>query len=394
MCDLLTYMAWRGDLTFKQAPLNEVDCLIFSVLSYLTFDGILVTNEQTDHVTYCTMYEALKTFFDMHQSPDETLGKLLPKETITLAKMVMHSNRFGNITLSDYVCRNDMDTHKQFCALTFHLNKRLHYIVYRGTDDTLNGWMEDFYMSIYANVASQVDAKVYLEHIAAKYHGQLLLGGHSKGGNLAVYASVCAPKKIQKRIILVSNHDGPGLKKEMLQEGSYAEMAEKIRSYVPQSSIFGMMFEHEKPYKIVKSNEKGIMQHNPFSWEICGKQFVTQKELSKQSICFDAAFKELIVEMNTEQKSRFVEGLFQVISQGEYMKLSQINLKSLFGMIRSYNEMDEQTKTAFCKTIRSFVQIYRRQFQKRFDKCKRKQKNDFGRHKIARNGCKIGRTIV
>ena len=120
------------------------------------------------------------------------------------------TNRFGSIELHDYINSVDTKTQTQFGAITFSLDKNNHYVAFRGTDNTIVGWKEDLNLAVQQEVPAQKRATSYLSDIASKYSGKLIVGGHSKGGNLALYSVFKAEKSIKDRIEKRVGFDGPG----------------------------------------------------------------------------------------------------------------------------------------------------------------------------------------
>ena len=199
MANILDYIDWRGDLTFNQSSFNDIDNLILSRISYLPFDGII------DEMETITVREAHERFKKL----DLKNVKILQEEDLDLFPSVAQSTRFGNLFLKNYINKRDLQEEKQFSAITIILPDGTMYIAYRGTDNTLVGWKEDFNMSFMKSVPAQADAVDYLNNVAAQTSGRLRVGGHSKGGNLAVYAAAFCNQDVQDRIIEVYNNDGP-----------------------------------------------------------------------------------------------------------------------------------------------------------------------------------------
>ncbi len=242
MANIIDYLKWRGDITFLQVPLNEIDSLILSRISYFPFDNIINENEQI------TIKEAYKRFEEGGRK-----GKILQIDDLDLFPLLAQSKRFGNLVLTDYTNKLDIKQEKQFSAVTIHLLDNLIYVSFRGTDNTLIGWKEDFNMSFSSHVPSQKDSKAYLDEIAKKYKGDIIIGGHSKGGNLAVYAATFCESKTKKKIIEVYNEDGPGFDKDIIETEEYKQMISKVHTYIPQSSVIGRLLNHQEAYTIVQS---------------------------------------------------------------------------------------------------------------------------------------------
>ena len=206
MTTIFDYVDWRGDLTFARSELNEVDALILSMISYVDFADIISSDQNDQPIT---LLEAARKYVRLHRGKPQKLGLILPPEVISIMAKAAKSRRFGGLLMSAYVNHVDSENETQFSAVTFSFGQNWNFVAFRGTDDTLIGWKEDFNMCFMHPVPAQLEALSYLERIAEKRSGQLFAGGHSKGGNLAVYASVCASPAVKERIVTVFNNDGP-----------------------------------------------------------------------------------------------------------------------------------------------------------------------------------------
>ena len=266
MSGIIDYIKWRGDLDFNVSPFNPVDNLIISELSYMKFSKILEDKSQAPLCEIANKYQNSKN--------NHNLGLLLTGEFDLMLELMAKSNRYGQLNIKECVEIIDEAVEVQFAAMTVEINENVAYIAFRGTDDTLVGWKEDFKMSFLEVVPAQKEALVYVNKIAAKYdYKDIYIGGHSKGGNLAVYSAVYASECAKKRIVKIYNNDGPGFKQRLLETQKYKEISDKIITLIPQSSVVGMLLEHEESYQVVKSNQKGVLQHDGFSWEVMGADF-------------------------------------------------------------------------------------------------------------------------
>ena len=248
MSNILDYLDWR-DISLKKVEFNEIDNLILSRLSYFPFDGIV---EEDELITIKESYQKYKN--------NGTVGRILQEEDIDLFPRLANSERFGNLKLTNYINKLDPIQEKQFSAITIIMPDDTIYVAYRGTDNTIIGWKEDFNMSFCELVPAQIDAVSYLEDVAEKYVNKIRVGGHSKGGNLAVYAATFCKEFVKARIINVYNNDGPGFCDKVIKSKQYKEILEKVHTFIPQTSIIGRLLNHEEKTTILKSEEIGIMQ--------------------------------------------------------------------------------------------------------------------------------------
>ena len=289
MGTLFDYLDWRGDVSFADLGLNEVDNLIFSLISYIDFEGIVPNHPGATPVT---LLDAAKGYLKLHRGEVPYLGKILPPETVTLMAKASKTKRFGGCRLLAYTNQVDEETQIQFAALTYIPNNGISYLAFRGTDDTLVGWKENFNMSFMQPVPAQQRAVEYVREVAPYLPGGFYLGGHSKGGNLAVYAAVKMEQTLQKRLIHAFNNDGPGFDRPFVCGADYLDVRERIRTLVPHSSVVGMLLEHEEDYEVVKSNATGLLQHNGFSWDVLGGAFIHLDTITEESKHLDSALKE------------------------------------------------------------------------------------------------------
>ncbi len=378
MADLFDYLDWRGDLTLAQAPFNEVDNLILAELSFVDFGGIVPGPESGADLR---LAEAAEQFFArVHTDKSLDMGVLVPDTIPLLLRKMADSRRFRDMRLSCYVDCLDTTRAMQFSALTIATGDGLYYIAFRGTDDTLAGWQEDFHMACMEEVPAQRMAVEYTKAVARRYpRRRLRIGGHSKGGNLAVYAAVFVPLQVQRRIQTVWSNDGPGFHRQVLDSTEYARIAERVVSIVPKSSVVGMLLEHDEDYIVVDSREQGLLQHDGFSWSVLGDHFIRLSDVTPQSRRNDRALKEWVRSMPLEQRERFVEGLFQVLSASGAVTLTDLkeeSLKAAGAMIRAMKDMEKDTRDAVLYAvkvlIRSNAKVLREELQQEMEKLPKK----------------------
>lgn len=369
MSNILDYLDWRGDLGMMDAPFNEVDNLLLSELSYVAFDAILPGMEED---RWMTLKEAGEIFFSRHKKEEILEDRsFLARAPLVLEKMAK-TRRFQTIRLSFYTNRIDEEEEKQFSALVAECQDGTYFVAFRGTDDTLVGWKEDFNMSYISAVPSQLEAVSYLEQVAEKVTGGLRLGGHSKGGNLAVYAAVKCKPEIQDRIIEIYNNDGPGFSKAMLRSSAYRQVRDRIWTIVPQTSVVGMLLEHEEEYLVTKSSQNGIMQHDPLSWEVLGAKFVYLEDVKKKSRILDRTMKNWINKMTKAQREEFVMVLFQVLYETGVKNLSELsedklgNLGALIKTAKAVTHMTAEDQEMLGQVIRALIKAYKDVFMEEY----------------------------
>jgi hypothetical protein len=352
MPGIIDYIKWRGDLSFDLSPFNEVDNLILSELSYIGFADLLDGQKES------TLFEIADNYLDLIK--DQELGVLLTGDFYLMLELMSKSKRYKDLIIKDCIELIDEEIEMQFSALTVETCKDSAYIAYRGTDDTLVGWKEDFKMSFLDVIPAQKKALEYLSMITSKLnYKKIYLGGHSKGGNLAVYAAVHADDEIKERIVKVYNNDGPGFKQKLLETQEYKDIGDKIETLIPQSSVVGMILEHEESYKVVKSNQVGVLQHDGFTWEVMGSKFVYLSNVADDSKMADLTLKKVLNTMDLQQREKFTNVLFEIISVNENRTLAEIKkdgLKSLYSMSKNFNSLDRKTKKALVQTVSMFFE--------------------------------------
>lgn len=373
MNNIFSYLTWRGDLKLTQSPFNEVDNLVLSTLSYLDFSGIVPKNGKQD----ITIQRAAAEYFSLHgipQRPDPEKASSLELREWMLYLMA-DTCRFRNMQLSCLVQILDKAQVKQFSAMTIQISRKQIYLAYRGTSDDLTGWKEDFLMACMPEVPSQEEAVLYTERVAAQYPDhRLLLGGHSKGGNLAVYAAVQASPKIQSRIDIVWSNDGPGFQEAFLRSEAYQALSPIIRSIVPKSSVVGMLLAHPENYQIVDSSQIGLLQHDGLSWQIMGDHFVTLSELTKESIRTEQKIRTWLQKIPLEERRKFVDSLFDVLQSTGAHTVSEIKkdrAKTAAASIPAMKELPKDTR----ERILEFLMLLNTISRKFNDESKAMQEN-------------------
>ena len=262
--NIMDYLEWYGDFDFSVLPFNEVDNLILAELSYASLDRIVTEPQPGRKITGVPVKEAAQRL--MASGRVEKSCKLEQNAGFILYQMAK-GKRFSDAVLGAYVDKHDFENQEQFSALHVYLPDDTIFVSYSGTDDTILGWKEDLNMAYQMPVPSQEEAVEYLEKTVPQDGRKIRIGGHSKGGNLAIYASVMCYDRLKRRFIEIYNNDGPGFLEPMLEKESYIEIKDRIRTIVPETSIVGMLLEHGDSYEVVKSVSKGIMLHDGLSWQ-------------------------------------------------------------------------------------------------------------------------------
>ena len=352
MGNIMDYISWRGDRSLEQSQFNEVDNLILACFSYVNLDGIPAVTKQKGIGLKKLTEEFMKLHTMKELEADKSFIRLAPFMMMEMAKSV----RFGKCVVRNYVNDIVTEAEQQFAAMEIVLEDGTSYVSFRGTDDTIIGWKEDFNLST-GVVPAQKRAIEYLQKISEHTDGMLRVGGHSKGGNLAIYGSVMC-KSAHEKILEIYSNDGPGFSREFQELPETKEMMPKIIRIIPEYSIIGTLLEHEKEPIIVASSSKGLLQHDGFSWEVQGPALVRRDSLNKTALRFIEILHKWIDGMDMEQKRLLIEDLFATLQASGYENLSEVQsggLKSLAAMVKRVEKfapesrgMMQELLTAIC----------------------------------------------
>ncbi len=339
MNTVFDYLTWRGDLDFAQVPFSDVDALIFSMISYIDFEGIVSGKQGGKTVS---LANAARTFFA--QRPDRakiSLGVLVPKEIVDLLDKARACNRFSEVQMGGFVNHISEEEETQFCALSFFLSSGEVVVVFRGTDDSIVGWRENCNMSFCKLVPAQRSAATYLDETAKRFPGRpILVAGHSKGGNLATAATLYCKGETFSMIRATYNLDGQGtLLGNWYQDESLAERRARVRTFIPEHSIVGLLLDHTNDYMPIKSTLSGILQHNGLSWGVLGSSFVGAESLGKDSQKTCKRLNDWIGNMTVERRREVVGAIFSIFSASGASTLTElVAQKSLW--IQKCRELD------------------------------------------------------
>jgi len=323
-----------------------VDNLILAELSFVDFKDIVPGPGEGDSVVLREAAEQFLSRFPKGEKID--MGVLVPAAIPEMLRKMADSRRFGDMKLNCFVDHLDVGKGEQFAALAIETGDKTLYLSFRGTDDTLAGWKEDFELACMPEVPAQKKAVAYTWAVAKQFpRKKLRLGGHSKGGNLAVYAGVFCPESVQKRIIAVWSNDGPGFHNDLLDLPEHRRVAERIYSIVPKSSVVGMLLEHEEDYTVVDSDQLGFMQHDGFSWQVMGDHFITLRQVTQQAHLSDQELRKWVHGLSVEQRENFVNAMFDVLAASGAVTLTDLkddSFKAVGAMIRAMKDLDKETR--------------------------------------------------
>ena len=334
MKNFLDYLQ-DNNKTFKESSFNSIDSLILAYLSYFHFPNTLTRLKDLD-ISKTTKVEKNREFI----------------------KRVVTSNRYKDIESCFYVEDTNDLIEKQFSAVTFLLPNNTMYISFRGTDSTLTGWKEDFNMAFMLPVPAQKEALNYVEKVTKLIPRKFYIGGHSKGGNLAVYAGCNLSNNLSTRIIKIYSHDGPGFIKEFLTTSNYQNIKDKIEKIVPSSSIIGMLLYTNENYKIIESSARGILEHDPFSWLINENNFIILKNLSDGTVFTNKVINDFLSSLSKKEREIFIDSLFTVLKSTNLTTLDEISknfIVKLPNILIAIYKLDDVNKKYIIKTIKALI---------------------------------------
>ena len=347
MANMVDYLAWRGDVPFEASPWNEIDGLLIATLSYLDFHG------GKDPKGW-TLEEMARIDLLRQGTTNSFVNRKKAFEAMAAG------DRFRTCRLHHAIALTDADIGMQFSALCLDLPDGTTCVAFRGTDNTLIGWREDFNMAYTTRVPAQEAAILYLGRAAALSKRPLRLVGHSKGGNLAVYAAAYVKKSVQNRIESIWSYDGPGMNRETSQTEEYLRIKDKIHSFVPQTSIIGMLMDYYEPYTVVHSTASGITQHDPMSWQIYGPRFETLPAIDQTARVTRDTLHEWLQNSTPEQRASFVDALFGMAESTKATKMSELTsekLKTLLTMVGNRKDVDPETRRVFTRLMAQAVTL-------------------------------------
>lgn len=304
MADIFDYLKWRGDVPFSADPFNEADGLVLAMLAYTDFDGIL-----NDSFRTLSVRSADRRYFETHSRIEAYRSDSHQLRSPLLMEGMLSGERFGDVKFTKYLDAISADKGMQISAFTCLLNDGSAYVSFRGTDNTVIGWKEDFNMSYLPDTEGQQAAVRYLDGVAARVKGPLRVGGHSKGGNFAVYAAAFCSKEVQDRILKVYTYDGPGFRDEVMSREPFGRILPKVVSIVPDTSVVGMLLTSSAKHMVVKSSEKGLAQHDALTWQLERNRFVVT-ELTPTGELIRDAQKDWLSKIDDESREAFVNTLF------------------------------------------------------------------------------------
>ena len=336
MAGINTYIKEYGDKTFNEEKFNEIDNVILSSVVYLNFDGIVPKNKKS--ISLC---EAGNIFLYKYIYFDVSKLGIAQKVSYKILKQIVNTKRYKHIQMYNYKYIWDTDT--QFGAVCFKVKKKFIYVAFEGTDNLLSGWKEDFQMAYEFPVPSQKLAVKYLNENIKLFDKNIIVGGHSKGGNLALVSSMYCKNRINKKIKQIYSNDGPGLKKEQIESENYSKIRDRLIHLVPNYSYVGVLLRNDK-FTVIKTNRKDFMAHAVSSWQVNENEFI-RENLSSISDSFRNSLLKWLDEHDLNQREKMISTVFKTLEESGIKNLNDFfNLKNAITVIRNINNIDDETK--------------------------------------------------
>ena len=335
-------------------PFTELDFLLLTEITYLNYDTI---------VTDSLELQKASRLIDVPQYMSEVNSLMNTKHRLKLLTQASIVKRYKNLKLFGYVNDIDLEMQKQFAAMVYKINLDTYVIAFRGTDDSIIGWKEDFHMTYMEHVPAQQTAVHYVQKVMKAFpKATFILTGHSKGGNLATYASSQVEPALQDRIKQIYSFDAPGLNHTIIETEEYQSIASKIKRYIPQGSIVGMMLETPKQAHIVKSVAiGGIAQHDTFSWQIENKHFILLNTLNPDSIQTDKTLKEWVDAVPDDDLKDFFDVFFGLILDAQIASIDDFfqpnSIKKLLTIVQNAHALTDQEKEMLNRLTRLLISI-------------------------------------
>lgn len=348
MSNFLDYITWRGDLSLRQDNFNTIDSLILSRFVYLPLDNIV-----TD--IPITVADAYKQYIQLERQNSQTV--IMDLDNVLFEKMAL-SKRFKNITLQHFQHITNEEKQIQFCGLLAHLDYRTTCVLFRGTDNSLFGWKEDFNMAFETTIPSQEFARHFVTSHVNDLRERILFSGHSKGGNLAIYSAVFSNDIDTKRIKTIYNFDGPGFNPNLQLNARYTALKPTIKTFIPESAIVGVLMNYMSNYKIITTDAKGFAQHDTYSWLVEGAQLIYAPNRTKESKRIENAFQHVLNEYATQDLETIINTFYDLLLSANIKDVRDFNTETpqkLLAILKSYRSLDKNSSSLVQKFVQTFI---------------------------------------
>lgn len=347
---MIDYLKTYGHIPFRESPMNDVDLLIFAQLAYMDFEAVSQTPCPFSHAL------ARASFADSGDASEDRFS-FQKKDDRLLSSLSASCPRYQEIEFLRFERHFDPEAETQFAALALALSEDHLLIAFRGTDNTLAGWKEDFNMAFMDEIPAQRMALEFLEE-TAENAGKITVIGHSKGGNLALYAASACSYSLHKRIAQTVSFDGPGLNEHVIHSEGFIRMEDRMRVVRPRASLVGMLFEQPKNIRTIDSRVFSLLQHYPYFWKTDGMDFIDLARPSFDSTLLGKTLCGLLERLPVEAREQLIESVYKIISASDaatFNDLADTWLKSAAAIAMELFRTDSQTRKLFLRTLSAFL---------------------------------------
>ncbi|MFN8648454.1 Mbeg1-like protein [Streptococcus sp.] len=309
--------------SFYDKDFTVLDALALTELAYLPFEDLVPAEISVQN--YISLQHLAEQFEEKFQGKYPPLG-MVNAHRLKLLSYLSSFKRYKHIRALGFANDVSLDSQKQFAAITYQIRPKEYLVVFRGTDDSIIGWKEDFHLTYMKEIPAQLAARDYLKEVLDKLDSKVWLAGHSKGGNLATYAACHVETSIQDRVQKVYSFDAPGLHSSIRNSDNFKAIEGKILSIIPENSIVGMMLETPETDLVVKSKTFGLLQHLMVSWEIEGDQFKVVPKVTEDSIQVDQTLKSWTASLSEEELRDFFDLFFGLFIEAGIYRFGDITV--------------------------------------------------------------------
>jgi len=349
--NMVSYTKQYFGLDYDRMPFGEIDSLILSQVVYYNYAGTDFDGSE--------FKSTLADFLKEHPTGNKEWEMPL-NEDDELIRLLQMGGRHGNLLGCHFLVVKDDDAERQFGALTFEIKPGLYYIAFRGTDNSVTGWKEDLNLSYWDVIPAQADALAYAKKVMDQLEGEFYFGGHSKGGNIAVYSAMNLPAEYQERIRTIYNHDGPGFAKHVFESEKYKTIRPKIQKTIPESSVIGLLWEEDDHYKVVKTKTIGLSQHITYTWLLENDKLIEVPEVDHFAKHMKKILERWMDELNPEDRKKFIDSVFDAIEKTEverFQDLGTQTFKKMKKLIEGVKEMPAEEKKHVFQAFKQLLKI-------------------------------------
>lgn len=354
MESIITYAEHYQDKDFEAMPFNEVDALVLSQFIYLKLDGLVPRHEERNTIEpqklchIAALMDEHKVFIDQRYEKDNR----------ALLEAMLGGVRFSTMRMHFYTNIVSVTAETQFSAITVFLDKGPTVIIFRGTDESLVGWKEDFNMCFGEPVTGQDLSAIYLKQIGREIEGEFIVTGHSKGGNFGIYSSMNVEEEIQARIKKVYSFDSPGFRPEILESVDFGRIQDRIIRFLPKSCVVGMLLQSQGEYRVVECSSVGFFQHNPYHWKVEENHFLESEDVAEGSKIFNEVTNQWLLSLNEEQLHGFAEIWYEIANMANiktWLEVYAEPQKTMRDVWEAIGQLDGQKKEMAKKLLISLL---------------------------------------